>query len=153
METTKFASQIFGLLLLASCDNSNRVYENDCKIPPANWATEADHNRRLENGGVVSPNYNVIDLNEAGRLNWNGYPINRAKLETYLNQVDNFDPAPMTILQIDYSTRCSDVEDVRKILLRSATCQRLEKLCTEVNPDPPPPPEKEADKITDTKDN
>ena len=149
METTKFASLIFGLLLLSSCDKSNRVYEKDCKIPPENWATEADHNRRLESGGVVSPIYNVIDVNEAGRLNWNGYPITRKELETFLHQSDNLDPAPMIILRIDGSTRCSDVEDVRKIMLRSATCQRREKLCTEDDPEPepPPPPDNETNNI------
>ena len=144
METIKLALLFFSFLLLAACDESNRVYEKDCKAPPANWATEADHSRRLEYGGVVDPVYNVIDLDETGKANWNGYPITRKELETYLHQADNLDPTPMIILRIDGGTACVDVEDVRKMMLRSATCQRPEKLCTEDNPEPPPPPDEYA---------
>jgi hypothetical protein len=149
METTKFASLIFGLLLLSSCDKSNRVYEQECKIPPANWATEADQNRRLEYGGVIDPVYNVIDLDDNGKADWNGTSITRKDFETYLLLADDLDPTPMMILRIDGGTPCSDVEDVRKIMLRSATCQRPEKLCTEYEPESEPPPsaEKEANNI------
>ncbi len=149
MEATKFAVLFFSFIWLASCDESNRVYEKHCKTPPANWATEADHNRRLEYGGIVDPIYNVIDLDEAGKTVWNGTSIARKELETYLHQADNLDPTPMIILRIGESTRCSDVEDVRKILLRSATCQRPEKLCTENDPEPepPPPPDNETNNI------
>jgi hypothetical protein len=147
METTKFTLLFFSFLLVASCDESHRVYEKHCIIPPANWATEADHNRRLEYGGTVDPIYNVIELDKAGRLSWNGFTINKSELEIYLHQADNQYPTPMIIIRFDDNTQCSHVKNIRKIMLASATCQRPEKLCTEDEPEPPPPPDIEGDKL------
>ncbi len=148
MEPTKLALLLFSFLAITSCDESNRVYEKHCKTPPANWATEADHNKLDELGGVVDPIYNVIDLDSSGSLSWNGSPINKMELTKYLGQSDNQDPIPMIIVRVDDVTPCNHVEDLREIMMKSETCQRPEKLCTEDNPEPdPPPPENETDAL------
>jgi hypothetical protein len=148
MKISRLAFLFFSLLALSSCDESHPVYKQHCKTPPPNWATEADHKIRIEGSGVVSPNYNVINLDQTGSLNWNGYIINKKELTEYLHQSDSLDPAPMIILRIDDLTPCNYVEDVRKLMMKSATCQRPEKLCTEDNPEPEPPPsENQAESV------
>jgi hypothetical protein len=142
---------VVGILALSSCNESNRIYEKHCKIRPANWATEVDHKQRLEHGGIVEPIYNFIKLDETSGLKWNGYPITKEEITTFLKQVNRLDTPPTTILRINGRTPCSFVEDVRKIMLESPTCQRPEKLCTEDDSEPPPPPDIDTDKAKNIK--
>ena len=155
MNTTIFAPMIFGFLLLASCDKSNRVYENDCKTPPANWITEEDFFRFISADGVVDPEINLMKLDRLGRVNWNGAAISRTELSDYLEQLDKLEAKPLLVLDIENETPCSHVEAVRNLMIQSATCRSREKLCTENLRylEPPPPPDVEMNNITDTQEN
>jgi hypothetical protein len=145
MEIIRLALLCFSVLALSACGESDRVYKEHCKAPPANWSTKADHNSRLEGSGVIDPIYNVIDLDRAGSFSWNGYAISKMELVKYVHQTDSLDPAPMIIMRIDDLTPCRYVEDFRKIMMKSTTCQRPEKLCTEDNPELEPPPEEKTE--------
>lgn len=146
MRTNRLALLFFSILALSSCDESNRVYKQHCQTPPRNWATEADHQRQRVGGGVVDPMYNGVNLSRKGGLSWNGYVINRKELAELLHQSDSQDPTAMIIISIDDLTPCHYVEDIRKLMMKSATCQKPEKLCTEDDPELyPPPPESQAE--------
>lgn len=155
MKVSRLAVLFSSFLVFSSCGESHRVYKLHCKAPPANWATEADHHIRLDRsrlhgGGVVDPVYNVINLDQAGSLNWNGNAISKKELVEILHQSDSLDSAPTIIIRIDDLTPCKSVEDFRRIMLGSATCQKPEKLCTEDEPEPPPPPEEEVETVQKT---
>ena len=122
---------IVSLLALSSCNESNRVYEKHCKIPPANWITEEDFFRFISDDGVVDPIINLMKLDRLGRLYWNGSAIGKEELSDYLAQLDKLEAKPLLVLDIENATPCSHFEAVRNLMVQSATCRSPKKLCTE----------------------
>ncbi len=131
MKSARFALIVFGFFGLSACSESNLVYQKHCKEPPANWLTESDLSRFSSENGVVDPEINLMKLDRLGNLYWNGTAISRQALNGFLIQLDEMEPKPNLVLDIENETPCRHVLEVRRIMAKSATCQSPKKLCTE----------------------
>jgi hypothetical protein len=126
---------LFFSSLLNASGEDRRIYEEHCKIPPANWTTMAEQWQKIHDRQSIDmsfvPIINRIWLRKEDIIEWNGESINKKQLKEFMDQIDTFNESTMMELVIDNDANCSDVEETRKILAESKTCQHAEKLCAE----------------------
>lgn len=109
-----------GLLLLVplyglTACNEVETHSSDCKGPPAGW----------HGAGDAWPNLmpNVASLGASGSLVWNGKPVAREELRSLLAKVPSLNPVPPSVLSVDGSANCGDVELIRRDIDEALNCQ------------------------------
>lgn len=116
-------------LLIAGC-RPHATLPRQCAPRPADfqrWAAFPDNI-----GGarwIAPPVVNDIALTRAG-LAWNGVPLSslvdtsgEQVLDTYLGQVAQLDPQPITTFDFDRGVTCDKVERVRRLMRRHLDCR------------------------------
>lgn len=68
----------------------------------------------------VDPQKNVINIDPAGTVAWNGVPVNEATLKNYLDQSAQMNPEPELHFQPDAQARYEIVDKTLAIVKKSA---------------------------------
>jgi hypothetical protein len=130
-----YLTLLFFSSLLNASGEDRRVYEEHCKIPPANWTTEDQQRQKIDDRQLIDMSFNPIRnriwLRKENIIEWNGESINKKQLKEFMDQIGSINETIMMELVIDNDANCSDVEGIRKILEESEICQHAEKLCAE----------------------
>jgi hypothetical protein len=120
-------------LAVVGCNPTQQIYDagqtyaKDCSIPIPNWRTEKDG---LGHNVVIVP----VTINEAGKVLWLDREfVSDSKFQTYMAQVDQFNPRPQMILDIDPKAPCARVAAVRKIMNSVPMCLERYSYCSEGN--------------------
>lgn len=90
-------------------------------IPVQTHAVKLDLPQSLPNQTPppVDPIKNVLRIDSAGVIFWNGTPINQATLKSYLRQTTQMDPEPELHLEPDPNARYVVVDQVLAIAKQS----------------------------------
>jgi hypothetical protein len=88
--------------------------ENQCRPAPQGW-----QRRGSEFGELMT--VNLLEIRH-DRLVWNGAPVNRRTLQTYLAESRRLNPAPNIVLVIDQRSTCSEVASVRASISGGLRC-------------------------------
>jgi hypothetical protein len=105
---------------------------------PSSWA--------LRRADSVDPVVNLIQLDRAGTLYWNGARISEATLGQYMFLVAAMTPRPQTHLEVDPGAPCATVARIVARIARAVDCRRACSYrvaawhpASPVSPPPPPP--------------
>ena len=79
-------------ILLAGC-GSHLTYAEGCGSLPKGWITPR------QGRGVLSL-LNVISVQDAHRIEWNGKPISELTLQSYLEITRDMNPVPVTQIKL-----------------------------------------------------
>lgn len=102
-----------------------QTYNKHCFTPLPNWRTERDG---LGHNIVIVP----ITIDETGKvLWWDNEFVSDSKLQNYMGKVDQFNPRPQMILDINPKAPCSRVAAVRRIMNEIPMCREEYSYCSE----------------------
>jgi len=90
------------------------TYAKDCPTAPSAWRRSG----KLADSIMT----NVIRVDTAGNASWNGSPATIEILRGYLREVDAA-PASKLIFIAKGDAQCGDVQAIRRIMSKSATCR------------------------------
>jgi hypothetical protein len=82
---------------------------------PSSWAVS---------GVAARPVVNLIQLDRAGILYWNGTPIKETMLRQFMSLVAAMTPRPQTHLEVDPAAPCADVARIVTMIGGAVDCRR-----------------------------
>ena len=109
-------------LALGACSLSEGTYPGQCVEGLKSWRNSAESDHALI--------WNLIRLQNAGTLSWNGQPVSDETIVRYLTRVSEMDPRPRISLAIEPGTACSRVREVRALMQEAPICSR-DRSCVE----------------------
>lgn len=97
--------------------------ENQCRPAPQGWKR-----RGTEFGELLT--FNLLEVRH-NRLIWNGTPIKRQILQTYLIESRRLNPVPNITLVIDQRSTCLEVASARAAISAGPRCGSEHHVCVE----------------------
>ncbi len=108
---------------------------------PASWGSSP------AGGRASSAAVNLVQLDRAGKIYWNGAPIKESILGQFMTLVAAMTPKPRTHLEVDPAASCADVARIVALIAGAVDCRRTCKFrvapwhpASPVSPPAPPAP-------------
>ena len=88
-------------------------------IPIQTHAVKVDLPQNTKQPNIIDAQKNVINIDPAGVVSWNGVPVNDDQLKAYLDQTKQMNPEPELHFQPNADARYEKVDQTLAIVKRS----------------------------------